>query len=231
MTDATVTIARRYRGPLASGNGGYSAGLFAAAAGLDAAEVTLRVPPPLDTPLRVEREGESWTVRAGDRLVAEVRAVDPGLDPPSPPSWDEAVAAAEGASSFDSPEFAECFVCGTRPGGDGLEIHAGRVAGRDGLVAAPWVAREASPEVVWAAIDCPGAYAINAGARGEPVLARITARLERLPGEGERCVVAAWPLGEEGRKLHAGTALYGQDGEPIAVARQLWIEPRPVSGS
>jgi hypothetical protein len=26
-------------------------------------------------------------------------------------------------------------------------------------VAAAWVARDVTPEVVWAAIDCPGAYA------------------------------------------------------------------------
>ncbi len=45
--------------------------------------------------------------------------------------------------------------------------------------------------------------------------------------EGERCVVIGWPLGEEGRKLHAGTALVGDGGEVLARSRQLWIEPRP----
>lgn len=222
----TVSIARRFRGPRTSGNGGYSAGLFAVAAGLGAAEVTLRLPPPLETALRLEGDGEGWVVRAGDDLVAEVRPADPSLEPPAAPTWEEAAVAAHGAANFDSPEFAECFVCGTRPEADGLEIHAGRVAGRDGLVAAPWLARDVAPEIVWAAIDCPGAYAINAGARGGPVLARITAHVHRLPREGERCVVVGWPLGEDGRKLHAGTALYGDDGRPIAVARQLWIEPR-----
>ena len=34
-----------------------------------------------------------------------------------------------------------------------------------------------------------------------------------------------WPLDADGRKLHAATALYGDDGEPVAVARQLWITP------
>ena len=83
-----------------------------------------------------------------------------------------------------------------------------------------------SSEVVWAAIDCPGAYALGDPGRGEPVLGRMTARIDRLPEEGEPCVVAGWPLGEDGRKLHAGTALYGRDGEPLAVARQVWILPR-----
>jgi hypothetical protein len=58
----------------------------------------------------------------------------------------------------------------------------------------------------------------------------MTARIERLPREGEECVVVGWPLGEEGRKLFAGTALLGADGEPLAAARQVWVVPRE-SGS
>jgi hypothetical protein len=54
----------------------------------------------------------------------------------------------------------------------------------------------------------------------------MTARVDRLPEDGERCVVVAWPLGEDGRKLFAATALYGADGRPLAVARQTWIAPR-----
>jgi hypothetical protein len=83
-----------------------------------------------------------------------------------------------------------------------------------------------SPEVVWASIDCPGAYALGDAGLGEPVLGRITARVERLPDEGEPCVVAGWPLGKDGRKLHAGTALYGREGDVVALARQVWILPR-----
>ena len=54
----------------------------------------------------------------------------------------------------------------------------------------------------------------------------MTARVDRLPEEGERCVVVGWPLGEDGRKLFAGTALYGASGDVLAVARQVWILPR-----
>ena len=47
------------------------------------------------------------------------------------------------------------------------------------------------------------------------------------PGSRPRpCVVVGWPLGDEGRKLHAGTALYGRDRELLALARQVWIIPR-----
>ena len=60
-----MTIARRYRGPLDSANGGYAAGLLGARLG-DAAEVTLRLPPPLERPLAVRREGDRLLLLDGD---------------------------------------------------------------------------------------------------------------------------------------------------------------------
>ncbi len=225
MAEGTVTIDRRYRGPLTSANGGYAAGLLGSRLGVPA-EVTLRLPPPLETPLTVRRDGDRLLLEDGHVLVAEARRGDPELAPPEPPPPDVAEAAAEGVGAWGPPGFAECFVCGTRDDGSGLGIHAGPVPGRDGLVAATWVARGATPEIVWAAIDCPGAYATGDPGRGETVLGRMTARVERLPEDGERCVVVGWPLGEDGRKLFAGTALYGASGDVLAVARQVWIVPR-----
>ena len=221
----TVTIDRRYRGPLRSANGGYACGLLGSRVG-SAAEVTLRLPPPLERPLTIRRDGERLLLEDGDLLVAEATAGDPALEPPAPPDPASAAAAAEGVGAFGPPEFAECFVCGAREDGSGLAIHPGPVPGREGLVATAWTAHDVSPEVIWAAIDCPGAYAAGDPGRGEVVLGRMTARIDRLPDEGEPCVVAGWPLGEEGRKLFAGTALYGRDGTPLAVGRQVWILPR-----
>ncbi len=97
------------------------------------------------------------------------------------------------------------------------------------MQAAPWTPREVTPEVVWAAIDCPGAWAVGAPGRGEMVLGRMAAELRRLPAEDEPCVVVAWPLGVDGRKLYAGTALLDADGELLARARQTWIAPRPAT--
>jgi hypothetical protein len=230
----SLTIARRFRGPLTSANGGYASGLLAQAVPGETVEVTLRLPPPLERPLAIAEEADGRVLLLdGDALVAEARPAELDLVPPRPPSFDEA-AAASGAepAGWGSPGFAECFVCGTRPEGDGLEIHARLVPGReDGLVATTWVAHEVRPEIVWAAIDCPGAYAVQSGARGEPVLARMTGRVERLPEEGERCVVVGWPVERDGRKLSAGTALYGEDGAVLALSRQLWIEPKETHTS
>jgi hypothetical protein len=224
----TLTIARRFRGPVDSANGGYAAGLLAGVLG-GAVEVTLRLPPPLEQPLVVREDDEGLVLLDGERTVAEARAADPAVVPPPAPTFDEAASLAHGGpGGWGNPAFAECFVCGVRGDGSGLDIHARPVPGRE-LVAAAWVAREVAPEIVWAAIDCPGAYAVGDPGRGEPLLARITARIDRLPGEGERCVVIGWALGVEGRKLHAATALVGEDDRPLAVSRQLWIEPRVVS--
>jgi predicted amidohydrolase len=58
------------------------------------------------------------------------------------------------------------------------------------------------------------------------VLGRMTARVYRIPEAGEECVVVSWPVGEDGRKLYAGTALFARDGELLALARQTWIVPK-----
>jgi hypothetical protein len=219
----TLTIDRRYRGPLHSGNGGYTAGRLAAFVG-GPADVMLRLPPPLDRPLTVAEEDRRVLLLDGEALIAEAQPGAPDADVPRTVTFAEAEDAATRHVRFDGENFSECFSCGVRPD-DGLCIHAGAVAGSD-LHAAPWTAREVSPEVVWAAIDCSGAYAVGGPGRGEVVLGRMTAEIRRLPDEGEQCVVVAWPLGEDGRKLYAGTALLGSAGEPLALARQTWIQPR-----
>ncbi len=222
----TITFDRRYRGPLTSANGGYACGRLAAFVDADAVEVTLRLPPPLGRPLEVRRDDDVALLLDREQLVAEARAAPVDLDPPAPVPLDQAENATTRHVRVGSPLFRECFVCGIRDEGDGLAVHAGPVEGREPLLAAPWTAHEPSPEVVWAAIDCPGAYAVGAAGRGEIVLGRMTAHVLRVPAPGERCVVAAWPCGEDGRKLHAGTALFAEHGELLALARQVWIEPR-----
>ena len=54
----------------------------------------------------------------------------------------------------------------------------------------------------------------------------MTARIDRVPDVSEGCVATAWPLGGDGRKLYAGTALFTRAGELLALARQTWIVPR-----
>jgi hypothetical protein len=214
-----VIIPARYNGPPGSANGGYTCGLVAGLLG-GAAEVTLRRPPPLDRPLRWDGE-RLWD---GEELVAEGARAELELEVPAPVSLVEAEQAAGRYAGFAEHAFPTCFVCGPERH-DGLRIFAGPVEGRD-LVAAPWMPDESSPELAWAALDCPGAFAVGFDGRGEVVLGRLAARVDRVPTAGEPHVVVGWPLGEDGRKLYAGTAVFTADGEPIARARATWIVPR-----
>ena len=218
-----LVIERQFRGPTESANGGYTCGLLASLMH-GPAEVTLRLPPPLERPLEVEVDGEI-ELKDGEALVASATRGELELDVPEPIAFEEAAAAALPEGDKESV-FPECFVCGWARN-DGLGIYAGPVSGSE-LVAATWTPREehVASEFVWAALDCPGAYAVHSGERGMPVLGRLTARVEHLPHAGERCVVMAWPLGGEGRKLYAGTALYGADERLLGSARAVWILPR-----
>ena len=221
-----LTLARRFRGPLTSANGGYTCGRLAAFVGADAVEVTLRLPPPLDRPLSVQRESDRVLLLDDESLVAEARPAHLELEVPAPVSVVAAVEARTRHVRDVAAVFAECFTCGMRDDGDGLGVYVGPVAGRESLHAAPVTFPDGALEIVWAAIDCPGAFAVGAVGRGETVLGRMTARVHRLPEVGDTCVVTAWPLGEDGRKLFAGTALLSVDGELLALAHQVWIQPR-----
>jgi hypothetical protein len=221
----------RFNGPAGSANGGYTCGLVSRLLGDGDAEVTLRLPPPLGRRLQVERDDRGIVVLAGEARVAEARPVELELPVPEPPSFEEGEQAAARYPGFEHHAFPTCFVCGPeREHGDGLRIFAGPL--RDELVASPWVPDPSlavdgrvAPEFVWAALDCPGAFAVGFSARGETVLGRFAAHVDDTPAVGERCVVAGWPLGEEGRKLYAGTALYGEDGRVLGRARATWIVP------
>jgi hypothetical protein len=219
----TLMIDARFNGPDGSANGGYTCGRIAALLGGDA-EVTLRSPPPLERPLAVERDGDGLRILDGETLVAEAVPGSIELDVPDPPSWDEAERAAARYPGFEEHAFPRCFVCGPeREPRDGLRVFAGPLG--DERFAATWEANEVRPEFVWAALDCPGAIAVGFPDRGETLLGRFAVAIDELPEPGARCVVLAWPLGEDGRKLYAGTALFGESGRALARARATWIVP------
>ena len=114
--------------------------------------------------------------------------------------------------------------------GDGLRIFPGRPAPA-GLVAAPWTPHasvagadgQVAPEILWAALDCTGYFGVYQPGTPRALLGRMTAVLSGAVAAGEPCVVIGWPLGGEGRKLLAGTALFGADGRLVGQSRQIWI--------
>ncbi|MFP4005072.1 MAG: hypothetical protein ACLFV8_14965 [Alphaproteobacteria bacterium] len=229
-----IIIARRFNGPPDSGNGGYVCGRLAAFVD-STAQVTLRRPPPLETPLDITRDGVCVRLSREGELIAEAEPAPLELDVPRAPSLAEAEAAVPGFPGFENHELPTCFVCGTeREAGDGLCIHPGPVARRDdGLLACPWTPAPglADPqglvraEFLWSALDCPGAFAVQWAEQGALcLLGRLTARLDERPRAGARLIVAGWPIGRDGRKRFAGTAVYTEEGRPIARASAVWIE-------
>ena len=122
--------------------------------------------------------------------------------------------------------FPTCFSCGiVRDPGDALCLRTGPVGA--GVHAAAWVPGEVTPEIVWAALDCPGAWALGVGGR-PMVLGTMTAKVDALPALGEEHVIVAWKLGESGRKHYSDTALYAGD-RLFAQARATWIVIDPAT--
>jgi hypothetical protein len=224
----TLTIPAHFNGPPESGNGGYTCGRVAQLVQNEVVEVSLRSPPPLDTPLAVAREDGRVEVREGDTLVAEGRPAALLLEVPDPVPREEVAAAVEQGRGrwANRHPFPTCVVCGPeRP--DGFGITPGPLPGHDGMFGACWTPDEDAPELVWAALDCPTSAPVANFGEGPPmVLASLTARLGCAVQAGEAHTILSWALGEEGRKHWSAAALYDADGILTCASRALWIELR-----
>ncbi|WP_139984356.1 hypothetical protein [Nocardioides litoris] len=229
---APVTVPSRFNGPPSSGNGGWVAGALAAHVGRGPVRVTLRTPPPLETPMTVEVDGGTATMTHGDVLVA---VAEPGAEVTAPAPVDAATAAAAEASyaGLRSHPFPGCFVCGTgRAEGDGLRIFPGRVddtADGRARVAATWTpatAADTDLPTTWAALDCAGGWAGDLEER-LMVLGRIVAHVHDLPRAGERLVVVGEARGTDGRRTHTATALYTESGRLLGAAEHTWFAVDP----
>lgn len=229
--NTNLIIPSRFNGPPNSGNGGYSCGVLAAF--IDGpARVRLHVPPPLDTPMSVlENAPGAVEMHAGDVHVGSAWAAPLELETPAAPTVEQAEEARSRYACYEGHVFPSCFVCGPgRPLHDGLELFPGPVDDWS-LLASSW--RPASdlcdvegfvrPEIVWAALDCPGYFACMGPNPKPAVLGELCAELNTAVPGGEDLVVYAWHLGEQGRKLYAGSALADRRGKVLARARATWI--------
>lgn len=230
-----VVIDARFHGPPHSANGGYACGAVAACTDVPVA-VSLRVPPPLDTPMQATRQDDGGVlVHLGDTLVAEATPTAPV--PQSPPAV-VTVAGARMASEryvdADDHPFPTCWTCGpAREGSDGLQLFTGPVAGtgaEQGLVAAVWTPQaevgdgtgEIATEHVWAALDCPSYFG---AVKDEPaLLARLAVHQSAPVPLGDPLVVLGWRTGDpDGRKRLGASAILSATGEVLASASALWV--------
>jgi len=231
---ATVEIPGRFNGPLDSGNGGYCSGLVASFVD-GPAEVSLRSPAPLDTPLEVATDDDG-VVQAldGEMLVAEAKpgqGVD--LDIPAPVDPDTARAAMKRYRGLHDGPFCRCFVCGLARD-DALGVFVGEVEGRN-VVASTWTPPEwaaddtgaVRPEIVWSVLDCPTYFAAHIGEQlSLSFLVRLAVRIDAPVTAGREHIVTAWPIESEGRKRRAASAILSADGETLAVADALLVEAK-----
>ncbi len=229
----TVLIHKRFNGPPNSAHGGYVAGLIADLIG-GTSEVTLRKPPPLETPLTVVRNGDSVEIQDGEGVTqasgapAEFELEIPDLPTPN------AIEDAQTRSTRLVPgaPFPTCFACGHgRDHGDGLRIFAGPVEGTD-LVAARWTpdptladsAETVANRFLWAALDCPSYGALDTKPEKLPaLLGRMTGTVLQSVYANEHTSIIAWPLARDGRKLHSASALFSESGLLCAYAKMVWI--------
>jgi hypothetical protein len=238
-----VIFEPRFCGPPGTVNGGFACGSVAALRG-GRADVTLRRPIPLGRPVSVRGDGNGGlVVLDGDTTLAEVRPAAPEAEPDVPSVPAEVARSVAGrASYYADPAFPGCFVCGPDRA-DGLRIFPGPVPDRSAW-AAPWTPDDSvvgadgrvRPAVVWAALDCPSGLAAGEAAElpgdTSALLGRMTARVLARPRPGEACRVVAWPVGRDGRKLTARSALLDAEGAVLASARTLWVTvPRPAGGT
>ena len=244
MTDV-LTIARAFSGPPDSGNGGYVCGLAAARLIPDPSvvdgsviEVTLRLPPPLERPLRVETTDIGLALVDGGAVVAEARHASIDGEPPAAV---DLARANRGAAAFDVEAydhihpFGNCFVCGPRRAeGTGLRIFPAPAVDRPEVAAWPWKTYQAladntghiRSEFLWSALDCPScfAYWIANGMATPIVLGRLTVEIRRRPAIDEALVVGGWQVGKEGRKVLGAAVVWDRDGAVVAQGRATWIE-------
>lgn len=244
---AKITIARQFRGPPNSGNGGYVCGMLARDIDGPATSV-LRAPVPLDLrmDIRLEEGVYQMTAEADGALIGTGVTCDGAVlpDPPEAPSMRAARGAGQRSPALTERIHPPCFTCShEREEGDGLRVFVGQIEGAPaGHVAGIWTPNMAfsdpqglvTSQTIWAALDCPGVFAwIAKEGRHGALLGTMTCEILRRPKCAEEVIVMAWPLDREGRKETAGVALFAMNGELLARAHQVWIvmgpRPEPVA--
>lgn len=225
----TLVVPARCNGPDASGNGGWTAGSLAAhAPGHGPVAVRLMAPPPLETPLDVEVDGDAVRLQRQGRTIATAAPGGTSARPGDggPVTLEEAAEASGSYPGFASHPFPRCFACGPeRAEGDGLRIFPGRLP--DGRVAAVWRAHEVDVAVTWAALDCIGGWSSDIDQR-PMVLGQMTAEVLRMPEVGASYAVVGTEVGVDGRKTRTRSEMYDGAGELLAHAEHVWIEVDPA---
>ena len=195
--------------------------------------MSLHAPPPLGVPLDVGfHEAGEVEVRHEGAVVARARPVDE-VDV-MPPVWPTLAEAREASRRHPghgrASLFSDCFVCGSQRH-DGLGIHFGPLRGHSDVTAAVFLpdatvpnrAGIVTPDLIWAALDCPSYTPPLWDWERPSLLARLAVERHDTVEVGEPVIALGWHIATEGRKHHTASALMSTDGRVLARARALWI--------
>jgi hypothetical protein len=246
MSERTIVVERRFRGPDmggGTGNGGYFCGLVAVAAGPGTRSVEIRRANgvPLDRPLTVRAAPDGAEVHDEDGLIARATGEEIAVTVPAPPPLEVARRiSARFLEQLESGEvrhqFPECFVCGHRRAPrDGLRLFVGPLDTGVGTWVGAWrpaagfldEAGRLRPELVWSALDCPGGWAIAGPANTGTLQVKILG-----PVDGRQdLIVMGWPMPVASarpgsRRRYAGTAMFDARGGLLARGAAIWVAPR-----
>ncbi|MEV6363922.1 PaaI family thioesterase [Nocardia asteroides] len=237
----TVTIPDPVHGYPQVAFGGYVAGLLARRSGAETVRVDFRRAVPVATPLLlpVAEPGHATLTDADGTLLARALPAALELTAPPAPSWSAAERATAAALASTERQVTDCYGCGVECApGHGLRLFTWPVPNRP-VVAGAWIPDaglagadgDLPPEIVWAALDCPGGFAawmFQDMALGA-VTAALTARQLRPVTAGAEHLVHGWAIRGEGRKYTVGVAISTRAGELCALAEALWVVPRDAA--
>lgn len=231
-THDSVTIPRHANGPIGSGHGGVSAGVFASAAGLSSAKVRFHASIPLATPLGIVPDPRGATITCNEETIATVQPLSASLRVGQfgrLRAGDVASAEHRFLDHHEGEHIAPtCFACGNqRTDSNGLNLRPGTVQDT-GLSATTWRPQSLGdvPDwMIWAALDCPSGFPVLA--KLDRDLAAVTGELSveilhRVPGNGDYQLIGR-RTGRDGRKFATEAALIDGFGRALAVATATWI--------
>lgn len=248
LTRQELILTEQFVGPPDLGNGGYVVGHMASiisggeVCGAGPVEVTLRAPLPLHVSLGYEFDDEdTLSLLHGVDVMASAKKTSLDLDVPEASQTEVVRAAVANSPSLKAGFHSTlgerlgvhpiCFCCGAeRDAGDGLRVFPAACKG-DAHVAALWTPHErfasadgnVGPEIIGAAIDCPGAFAFLVNEERAGLLGRMTIEFFKPLKAGVETQIMGWRIEVDGRKMIAGTALFDDKGDLIARAKQTWF--------
>ncbi len=237
MAESSIVVSRRFTGMPNFVQGGYVGGVVASRVP-GPAEVSFRLPTPVEKPLRLREEGGSVQLLDADQLLVEGKSAELTLDVPPVPDWETCRQASASFPGLRLHPSRTCFVCGTQvPAGEGLHIYPGPVANSP-LFATTWTPEAARAtdegrvpvEVVWAVMDCMSGWPVFvqlATPAAGMLMGRFIGHVRQAAASGQRCRLIGWLTRFEGRKYFSGMAMVSEAGDILAFGQATWIALKP----